>query len=601
MLKKIYPEKLRTRIMLLAISLVCLSTFTIAYLVERQGLDLLLQEKEQKLFTIAYAIDIQLGNDITQLPNGLNKPEQISWLNQQLSPKLEQLLRNMPEIGAGYYSKNLDAIIVYAPSLAHEDKVGLAIDPDHPGRAVMANGQPILWSGQQVRGDIMNAMVPIIRNDITLGYIWANELLDDIDAQVMRFDNSIIMVCAFGLFSSIILTSLLSHRLNSDIEVIKYGLKNLPFNLQTKLPALKGEMNEIVQGVNHLSSALGAARTINEMILDSTIDGVITVDNNGLITMLNPAAERITGYSLSIVKGQHYNTIIDDKNFKSPLLDTLQNGIDHVGVELDFPVSGKVVQLSSSTSHLKNHSGEIIGAVVIFKDISEQKQLHRIIEQTERLVAIGELMAGVAHEIRNPLTTIRGFVQYLKRDVSSSERNEYIHIILKEVDSINTVIQQLLDFAKPTKNYFSSIVLNELVQETLILIKTSLNSPSIKFELNLEATLPEIYADKSMIKQVLLNLMINACQAITGSGMITVTTGLVDNRRKQYIEIKDTGCGIEAKNQANIFTPFFTTKPSGTGLGLSIAQKIIASHYGSISINNRKEGGVIVIIELPMS
>ena len=600
-IKKFYPEKLRTRMMVLAISLVFISTLTIAYLVDKQGKDMLLQEKEQKLFTVAHILDIELGNTFTQQNNKLSREDQIRLLNRVLSPKLEELLVSTPKIGAGYYHKKLDAIIVYAPEKAHGDKVGVTIDMSHPGREVMQSGEARVWEGQQVRGNILNAMIPIVRNGDVQGYIWANELVGDIKAQTVALDNNIIMVCVIGLLSSILLTSLLSHRLNTDIDVIKKGLHNLPFNLHTKLPRLRGEMNEIANGVNHLSSALSEAKTINEMILDSMIDGVITVDTSGMITMFNPAAQKITGYPLDQAIGKPYVTIIDDKNFNSPLLDTLNNGIDHIGVEIDFPVSGKILQLSSSTSHLKNHSGQIIGAVVIFKDLTDQKEMQRIIQQTERLVAVGELMAGVAHEIRNPLAAIRGFVQYLQKDATKQEKDEYIGIILKEVDSINKVIQQLLDFSKPPKNYFSSSDLNTLVRDTLILIKTSKTAPQIEFELALDEELQPIYLDKGMIKQVLLNLLINATQSIQGKGVVTITTQLANNKRMQNIEIRDTGRGIDEEAKNNLFTPFFTTKPSGTGLGLSIAQKIIASHNGTIQIHNHKEGGAVVTVSLPIS
>lgn len=601
LIKKLYPESLRTRIMVFTFFLICTITITIAYLVDKQGKDFLIEEKEQKLFLIAHMLDVELGNVFSEIfDSTLSPEEQIALFNKKLSPRIEQLLADTPKIGAGYYNKKLDCIVLYAPHNLHGNTIGHQISSEHPGRIVMQTGEPLLWMGKQVRGNIMNAMIPIIREGEIQGYIWANELADDIQAQTIALDKNIFLVCFIGLICSILLTVWLSNRLNIDIEIIKKALHTLPFNKDTKLPTLKGEMNEIAQGVNHLSSSLNEAKTLNELILESMIDGVITVDNQGMVTMFNPAAQKITGYPLEKAIGKPYSNIFDDQNFDSPLLDTLANGVDHIGIETDFPVAGKILQLSSSTSHLKNHQGEIIGALVIFKDLTSQKKMQRVIQQTERLLALGELMAGVAHEIRNPLTAVRGFVQYLKKEkISQQEKTEYINIILQGVDSINQVIEQLQELSKPPKSYFSSASLNQLTEETLLLVKTTLLQPQIDFVVQLDPHLEPIYMDTNQIKQVLLNLLINATQAIEGKGTVTIRSYLTDNELMQVVEIRDTGSGLAEEISSHIFTPFFTTKSSGTGLGLPIVQKIVTSHNGTIQIYNHKEGGVVARVSLP--
>lgn len=226
--------------------------------------------------------------------------------------------------------------------------------------------------------------------------------------------------------------------------------------------------------------------------------------------------------------------------------------------------------------------------------------MQRVIQQTERLLALGELMAGVAHEIRNPLTAVRGFVQYLKKEkISQQEKTEYINIILQGVDSINQVIEQLQELSKPPKSYFSSASLNQLTEETLLLVKTTLLQPQIDFVVQLDPHLEPIYMDTNQIKQVLLNLLINATQAIEGKGTVTIRSYLTDNELMQVVEIRDTGSGLAEEISSHIFTPFFTTKSSGTGLGLPIVQKIVTSHNGTIQIYNHKEGGVVARVSLP--
>lgn len=600
--KKLYPDKISARIFLLVTLLSCFSIIIFAVLIDKEGRNLLNQEKSQKLYAISQMLDLLLDDAYHKIDKNLSHQQQIEQINQYLSPKIEPLLANMPKIAAGYYHKQLDAIVVYAPKSAYGNNVGKSIAASHKGREVMNSGHSMVDIGKQVRGNIMNAMIPIVRDNQILGYIWANETIDDIEKQTFVFDKNVIIISMLCMLSCILIAWILSQKLNSDIDVIKHGLHALPFDLTLHLPAIRGELNEIVTGINNLAETLSKTKTINELILENSLDGVITIDINGAITMLNPAAEKMTGYQLKQVLGKPYSTLLDDKEFNSPLLDTLYNGIDHNSVEVDFPVSGQVIKISSSTSHLKDHQGNIIGALVIFKDITEQKEIEKLIQQTERLVSLGELMAGVAHEIRNPLAAIRGFVQYLQNNISNSEKSEYITIILKEVDSINHVIQQLLDFAAPSKNFYSSININHLIEEVLILINTSHRSNNIDIELSLDQQLPTLYLDKELMKQALLNLIINAIQAIPAQGIIQISTKLSSNQKYQLICIKDNGEGIPEALLNKIFNPFFTTKLSGTGLGLPIVQKIIASHKGKITIkNNVNSTGVTVEIALPIN
>ncbi len=597
---RLHPEKFRTRITLLAISLVCISTILIAFLVEKEGTAMLLREKENKLFAFTRMLDLELADGFGHAQPALTRAEQIAFYNRRLSPGVESLLAHFPGIGAGHYHRELDAIVVYGPRHESGDKVGLSIPDTHPGREVMATAAAMIESGEQIRGDILNAMLPIVRDGEVLGYIWANELVSDIRQQTMALDIRIISISAVGILCTLLLTAFLSRRLSSDIDSIKSGLKGLQYDLQRSIPPLKGEMNEIVEGVNHLAFSLNEAKSLNEMILESTIDGIITVDIHGNIMTMNPAAQRITGCDADNVIEKPYRSIIDDKNFESPLLDTLESGASHVTTELDFPVSGKVCHISSSSSHLRNSRGDITGAVVIFKDLTEKYEMQRIVEQAERMAAIGELMAGVAHEIRNPLTAIRGFVQVLQNDTRPDERKEFVSIVLKEVDAINKVIQQLLDFSRPPKRFPVRASLNQLMRETLVLVRSSKLAATIDFDLVVDETLRDISLDREMIKQVLLNLLINAVQSIERRGVVVITTRSSSDGRYQEVEIRDTGCGIDEKIRDRIFSPFFTTKPAGTGLGLAIAQKIITSHHGKIRIENAPEGGARVIVSLPV-
>lgn len=593
-----WPQTLRSKMVFLAIVMISLPTMLIGYIVEIQGRDALLQEKQTKLYALTHLLDQALAASFDAYPH-LAREQRIKALNQQLSPITDAITSAFPGVGAGYYNRELDAIITYAPQELYGKAVGISIDEEHPGRTVMATGKPLVKSGTQVRGNIMNAMQPIARDGKVIGYIWANELSNDIDQQALKMDMSIITVIGLGMLCSLLLIVAFSRRFASDIDTIKLGLTELQRNLNTKLPPLKGEMGEISDSVNALSRALREAKTLNDLIIENAADGVIAVDINGCVIMINPAAEGITGYSQKESLGKPYENVIGDRGYRSPILDTLEHGIDHVALEVDYPAKHQIIQISVSTSQMRNAQGEVIGALVIFSDLTAKKEVQRRIERAERLATLGELMAGVAHEVRNPLTAISGFVQILKDTEQDPQRLEYTQIILKEVNSINRVIQQLLDFARPRPGLYQKIHLNQIINETLILIKTKGMEARIDFNVVLDQHLGAIDADGEMLKQVLLNLLINAVQAISARGKITISTQAL-GQDKQMIKIQDDGCGISDDIKTKIFMPFYTTKPSGTGLGLSISQRIITSHDGDITLESQPNQGTSFTIILPV-
>lgn len=596
------PQTLRGRIMLLVSVMICLPVMIIAYIVEVQGRDALLHEKSAKLYGVARLMDNSLADLFALHDETLSKmsrEQQIAFLNEKMTPLAEVVTKAHPGLGAGYYSRHLDAIITYAPNHEYGYTVGQPIDQAHPGRVVMEQGQPMVASGSQVRGDIMNAMWPIKRDGEVVGYIWANELFDDVRLQMRKLDWSVIGVMAIGLAISLILVMLLSRSFGRDVDTVKSGLQRLQYDLNASLPKLKGEIGEIAQSANAMANSLREARSFTENVLDSISDGVITVDNYGVVTLLNPAAQRIVELDPKTTLNRPYRDAIADVPFNSPILYTLETGIHRTGFEIDYPVREGTRHLSTSSSVIRNADGESLGVAAFIRDMTEKKQMQSHMERAEQLAALGELVAGVAHEVRNPLTAIRGFVQYLQEGATPEEREEYTGIILKEVDSINRVIRQLLSFAKPTPQHYQMVNIPDLVQDALILVRTRGTSGRIDFLLQIAEDLPEIEVDGELIKQVLLNLLLNAVQAIPDRGTIEISSRLASDGRVE-VEISDSGVGVSAENQEKIFAPFFTTKPTGTGLGLSIVQRIVAAHNGEIAIRSLEGEGTVITLVFPV-
>ena len=591
------PRRLRNQLIMMAIFMVTIPTVTMSYVVEIEGRAALIAEKEKKLAAVTRLLDDALGDGFSE-SDSLPRQQHILALNRELSEKAERIARAFPGIGVGYYHRQLDAIITYAPHAQFKDNIGTTINADHPGREVMASREPQVYSGKQVRGHILNSMIPIVRHNQVQGYIWANELSEEISLQARHMDLSILSVLTVGLLLSLVLIILASRRFSASIDIITQGLDKLALGNHTSLPVLPGEMGKISHSVNTLAETLRETQTLNDLIIENAADGVIAVDKQGCVTTMNPAAEQITGYPSHELLGKPYSNIFVDTGFYSPVLETLQQGTGHVALEISFPARERTIELSVTTSQIHNAQGELIGALVIFSDLTARKESQRRQAQTERLATLGELMAGVAHEVRNPLTAIRGYAQILKLQDAEPVHQHYLAVILKEIDSINSVIQQLLDFSRPRERHQQSVSLNQLIGECLVLIQTTGLQARIHFTTELDASLGNIKADGELLKQVMLNILINAVQAITTCGNITIRTRVWDQKH-QAIVVEDDGCGIAPEHLTKIFDPFFTTKASGTGLGLALSQRIINAHQGDIRLTSTPGHGTAFTLILP--
>jgi len=237
--------------------------------------------------------------------------------------------------------------------------------------------------------------------------------------------------------------------------------------------------------------------------------------------------------------------------------------------------------------------------VVVFKDLTERKRLEEQVNRADRLATLGELMAGVAHEIRNPLTSIKGFLQYFQNAGTDKERAVYLPMLLKEADRMNRIIETLLYFSKPCQAMAAPTDLAKVLQETLLLVQSRGKSHGIVFDTRIPGRLPLVNLDGEQFKQVFLNLLVNSLQAMENEGCIQVKARYLAKTDEVEIIFADTGPGIPEDIRDKVFDPFFTTKQTGTGLGLAVVQRIVAAQGGSISIEDNEGGGALLRIIIP--
>jgi two-component system sensor histidine kinase AtoS len=337
----------------------------------------------------------------------------------------------------------------------------------------------------------------------------------------------------------------------------------------------------------------------NTLILENVRTGIITVNLKREVTTFNPAATRILPVDPDTVKGARLISKVLPESLCALIEESLDNNSSYVtGKEVIVGGQGEDKMLALSTSPLLSKDGEKIGMIAIFEDITRMKQLEEKLSVSSRLAALGEMAAGVAHQIRNPLGVMKVSAEML-RDyyrVVDDERNyqRITHMMINEIDTLNIVIRNLLDFARPREVQKSPCSISEVIRcslESLPLDKY----PELEVErLDLDH-LPDYMMDKSLVEQVISNLILNAIQASPPDGKIQISAAM--KKKHLHIVIQDWGCGFDESTRKQIFNPFFTTKSDGTGLGLSISHRIIEQHNGTIDVfSNPGDGSTFRVI-----
>lgn len=347
------------------------------------------------------------------------------------------------------------------------------------------------------------------------------------------------------------------------------------------------------------SRQLQNSKAFSSEIISNLPLGLITTNELNQISVVNHAAELMLGSSAHQLAGQNIRTALPTE--WNQLAENSRNHQSIIEQEIDYVFAdGQILPLSISVAKILNDSGSFLGNLFIFRDMRELRRLQEEIRRKEKLAAIGNLAAGVAHEIRNPLSSIKGFAKYFEgRSAQGSEERELAKVMAKEVDRLNRVITELLDLVRPVDLRIKSVDINEVIEHSLYLIRQDAEAKNITIHFDANPQLPQIEMDPDRITQALLNLYLNAIQAIGTGGTLSVIVKSI-NGSGLKISVQDTGKGIPPEDLANIFNPYFTTKASGTGLGLAVVQKVIEQHQGKITVASTPQSGTHFDMSIPL-
>lgn len=322
----------------------------------------------------------------------------------------------------------------------------------------------------------------------------------------------------------------------------------------------------------------------NEVVTQLPV-GLIATDREGQITFFNPEAGKITGLDPGLAKGRPPDSILPAQ--LCGLQQELDKGKAITEREMECVFAGdRSVPVSASATRIINEVGEFVGQILILRDLGEVRRLQDEVRRQEKLAALGGLAAGVAHEIRNPLSSIKGLATFFAAQFEDgSESKQAAGVMIQEVDRLNRVITELLDFARPTDLKFTATDLAPLLTRSIQLIQKEAANVNIKIDTHIENDICPVLIDADRIAQCLLNIYLNAIQAMGRDGTLSVRCEAEDNHHVR-ITISDTGPGIAADQLNKIFDPYFTTKNKGTGLGLAIVHKIAEAHQARLKVES---------------
>jgi PAS domain S-box-containing protein len=353
----------------------------------------------------------------------------------------------------------------------------------------------------------------------------------------------------------------------------------------------------------HLYHQVVVVNEYVDNILSTMESGVIAVDAAGHISLFNPAAHRLTGMVLTPATGRSYNEL--PAPLVGPLRHTLLGEGSHSQLETIIHGSdGLALPLVYSTAKLRDKDGRTRGALIVFSDLTRLKELEREKQRAERLASFGALAAGVAHEIKNPLVAIRTFAELLPERFGDVDfRDDFSKVVIKEISRIDDLVARLRGIAATAPQQVGAVDLRDPINDTLALLRGQLEQTHTAVVRDYQDPAPFVTIEESQLKQLFLNLFMNAIEAMGSEGNLSVK---ITRRHRQgmpwiVIEVSDTGPGISDSVAGNIFDPFFTTKSRGSGLGLTICRGITDAHRGTIRAErNVASTGTTIVVELPV-
>jgi PAS domain S-box-containing protein len=624
--------RLRTKFTLVMTSLVLLVVAVLSCVFAAQLLEQLIREADKRASDLAKQVFLQAKNALTEA-------KQLGLRPDSDAPKdIHDYVRHAFEISEGLQTQLRAAkenLLIYEVSITDTDGLVLASsDPNLPG-AFLARRTPISQlearsflhqSGvllRTLRGankgpQLFEVEYPFINAGKPFGEVRvvvdSRLLLEEIRSG-LRTGGIIVLV---ALVVSALLAAIVSgvtlaplRDITAQLDRISAGQFDNPLPDGTsqagwasgdELGLVSRKISQVGQQLRGVHEIFSTMRENMNSVMAGLEDGLLLFTRDARAVMVSPAAEKFLGAPAGEFLGRRVTDIFPPGH---PLHDVLHiegEELSEITAEADLETAEGPKRVNVSVQAIQE-DGERMGALVTLRDLDSLESIDTQLKVSERLAALGRITAGVAHEVKNPLNSMRLWLENLKESLSydgdNSAASQAVQVLDKEIDRLDQVVKRFLDFTRPMDVRLEATQLAELLREVLEIAKPQLQKSNIQLAQLLPIDVPEVYVDRALLKQAVLNLVLNAAEAMPNGGQLR----LMLSRRGEMAEITvgDTGKGIPPENVQKIFQLFFTTRPGGSGIGLASTFRIVQLHNGSINFTSEVGRGTTFRIELPLA
>ena len=525
----------------------------------------LIQEKQEKLQHHAR----QLAKTYEDVMISIQDTAQIMYDAQKNYPDARSFEEVLADVKAWKLELSLLSHSQQIPAFFEELAAGFFISDFDRTVAYAANPKFLLYPR-------LIASVPL---DDQGSFVWVEESYHNIQlkiADIRQQSNRIILTI---MLATLLLGFVFAFTFSRNLKRLLSGLSKMNTNLQAKIPALSGEFGEISAALNRFAENLSVTTARNELILRNTQTGMISLMKDQQISFINPSAIQYLG--LNPIQQQ-------TADIWERLGSTVHSAVDRAmdkQTQYKFDAAKKIINgeeryLNIVISPNQNPDGSP-SVLITLEEVTENVRLIKEAEKNEALKMLGLFTTGIAHEIRNPLTSVKGFVQILSKRLSTEAENARVFkLVLREIERLESLIRDLLVYARPSKPNLEKVPVEPIVDTILQMLEARIKQKRIQVtRKGLEKL--EVMADRRQLHQILFNLIINSIQAIRPEqGNLLIEAKFLEENVEIIVE--DNGIGIDTTEQQKIFTPFFTTKDKGTGLGLAISRRMMEDQEGSI-------------------
>lgn len=540
----------------------------------------MIEQKKVKIVNIANLFDKNFEGtylDILEY-NGLTKATKISKLqalNTEFKELAVQFTEIYPGVDVGAYSSELNSIVIGGRNYKYY-LTGQLSEQEKYIKQTLDTDKPLFFRSVNT----LQYYKPLIREGKIIGAVWASEDLLEIYSKTNATKRNVYIIFILSLLLSLgFAISILLYYVRS-VKLIKNGLANISNNLNIKLPAITGELGEIAGTINNLGQQLNESRTLTEVVIQSVQEGIAVIDKKGVTVLANDFAREVLDSMQSESNLNLNSQLINDGVFNTRKVTWFDGQEEHI--------------LLVDSVFMKDVHGS---RVFTFKDITSEEKSEQKMQAMQRFVALGKMVAGVAHEIRNPLTSIAGYIQYWRKKGLANLTEEALETISKEITRLNAFVEKLLFFSKTSASLNEAADLNKIIQDITAFV--TMTYPGISIAQDADVFLPVVHGDDAQLHSVFENIFFNAVQAMDEKGKITIMSTYDVVKESVCIAINDSGKGIAIEHIDYVFDPFFTTKSKGSGLGLAISYEIIRLHQGDITIQSPYGQGTTVTVCLP--